>query len=113
MPCGRVALLSRRRFHAERPAFGGSHSAGRVDGFTVALTPGRRNVRLLSFPAHGGFYIVASLVWMCVVERTLLPVTDYIGEAVCVAGTGIILYGITQTTRDILVTIHRSLQMRS
>lgn len=45
-----------------------------------------------AFAAYGGIYIVGSLVWMAVVERTSPRITDC-GAAVCLAGAGIILYG--------------------
>ena len=44
-----------------------------------------------AFAAYGGVYIVASLVWMALVEKTPPDRWDLIGGAVCLAGAGLIL----------------------
>lgn len=46
-----------------------------------------------AFAAYGGIYIVSSLVWMAVVERTAPRMADYAGAAFCIAGAVIILLG--------------------
>ena len=46
-----------------------------------------------AFAAYGGVYIVASLVWMALVEKTTPDRWDVLGGAVCLIGAGIILFG--------------------
>lgn len=45
-----------------------------------------------AFAAYGGVYIVASLVWMAMVEKTTPDRWDLIGGAVCLAGAALILF---------------------
>ncbi|PZO05274.1 MAG: YnfA family protein [Alphaproteobacteria bacterium] len=45
-----------------------------------------------AFAAYGGVYIVASLVWMALVERVRPDVWDITGGLVCLAGAAIILF---------------------
>jgi small multidrug resistance family-3 protein len=47
-----------------------------------------------AFAAYGGIYIVSSLVWMALVERSTPRITDYVGATVCLAGAAVILYGV-------------------
>ena len=61
--------------------------------FAVALTRVDAAFAGRAFAAYGGIYIVSSLVWMALVERSAPRVTDYIGAAVCLAGAAVILYG--------------------
>jgi len=46
-----------------------------------------------AFAAYGGVYIVASLAWMALVEKTAPDRWDVIGGAVCLIGAAIILFG--------------------
>jgi small multidrug resistance family-3 protein len=46
-----------------------------------------------AFAAYGGIYIVASLVWMRLVEGARWDRWDLLGGAVCLAGAAIILLG--------------------
>lgn len=46
-----------------------------------------------AYAAYGGIYIVASLLWLWVVERGRPLNTDWIGAVLCVAGATIILLG--------------------
>ena len=46
-----------------------------------------------AFAAYGGVYIVASLAWMALVEKTTPDRWDLIGGAVCLIGAGVILFG--------------------
>ena len=46
-----------------------------------------------AFAAYGGVYIVASLAWMALVEKTTPDRWDLIGGAVCLIGAAIILFG--------------------
>ena len=45
-----------------------------------------------AFAAYGGAYIVASLAWMGVVEKTMPDRWDLIGGAVCLVGAALILF---------------------
>ena len=45
-----------------------------------------------AFAAYGGIYIVASLMWMALVEKTAPDRWDLIGGAVCLAGAAVILF---------------------
>ena len=45
-----------------------------------------------AFAAYGGIYIVASLAWMALVEKTAPDRWDLIGGAVCLAGAAVILF---------------------
>jgi len=51
--------------------------------------------RWLSLQEHrrGGVYIVSSLVWLAVMERTTPRATDLAGALLCFAGAVVILYG--------------------
>jgi small multidrug resistance family-3 protein len=46
-----------------------------------------------AYAAYGGIYIVSSLAWLIIVERTMPRVSDVIGSAVCLAGAAIIVLG--------------------
>jgi small multidrug resistance family-3 protein len=61
--------------------------------FALALTRVDAALSGRAFAAYGGIYIVSSLVWMVLIERTPPRATDFVGAAVCLAGAAIILYG--------------------
>ena len=46
-----------------------------------------------AFAAYGGIYIVSSLAWLLIVERTVPRLSDVIGSAVCLIGAAVILFG--------------------
>jgi small multidrug resistance family-3 protein len=46
-----------------------------------------------AFAAYGGVYIVASLLWLRIVERKAPSWSDLVGCALCLIGAGIILFG--------------------
>ncbi|MDH4566048.1 YnfA family protein [Pseudomonas sp. BN414] len=46
-----------------------------------------------AYAAYGGIYIVASLLWLGIVERTRPLASDWLGAALCVVGATIILLG--------------------
>ena len=46
-----------------------------------------------AFAAYGGVYIVASLVWMALVEKTTPDRWDLIGGVVCLVGGGVFRFG--------------------
>jgi len=54
-----------------------------------ATTAGR------TYAAYGAIYIVASILWLWVIERRPPDRYDLIGVAVCLAGAAIILFGRT------------------
>lgn len=61
--------------------------------FAVALT--RVDVAFAgrAFAAYGGVYIVSSLVWLTIAERTAPRVSDVAGALLCIAGAAVILCG--------------------
>ena len=61
--------------------------------FAIALTRVDAAYAGRAFAAYGGIYIVASLAWLAVIERTTPRWSDVLGSAVCLAGAAIILYG--------------------
>jgi small multidrug resistance family-3 protein len=46
-----------------------------------------------AFAAYGGLYVMASLVWLRVVENVLPDRWDLLGGTVCLAGVAIIAFG--------------------
>lgn len=46
-----------------------------------------------TFAAYGGIYIVASLVWLKVIEGVAPDRWDILGGLTCLAGAGLILWG--------------------
>ncbi|MSO69456.1 MAG: YnfA family protein [Alphaproteobacteria bacterium] len=46
-----------------------------------------------AYAAYGGVYIIASLVWLWVIEGARPDRWDAIGAAVCLVGAAIILFG--------------------
>ncbi len=46
-----------------------------------------------AYAAYGGIYILASLIWMWVVEGSRPDRWDAVGAAICVTGAAIILFG--------------------
>lgn len=46
-----------------------------------------------TFAAYGGIYIVASLVWLKVVEGVAPDRWDILGGLICLAGAGLIFWG--------------------
>jgi small multidrug resistance family-3 protein len=46
-----------------------------------------------AYAAYGGVYIVASLLWMWIVERTNPDRWDVLGAAICLLGAGVVLLG--------------------
>lgn len=45
------------------------------------------------YAAYGGIYIVASILWLWIVERAQVDRWDIFGAIVCLIGAGIILLG--------------------
>lgn len=61
--------------------------------FALALTRVDSAFAGRAFAAYGGIYIVCSLLWMALVERTAPRPADLAGALVCLGGAAIILYG--------------------
>ena len=61
--------------------------------FAVALTRVDTAFAGRTFAAYGGVYIVSSLAWLAIVERTAPRASDVIGSAVCLIGAAIIFFG--------------------
>ena len=57
----------------------------------LALVPSTAAGR--TFAAYGGIYVVASIIWLWLVEGRNPDRWDISGAAVCLIGTGIILFG--------------------
>jgi small multidrug resistance family-3 protein len=61
--------------------------------FAVVLTRVPSDLAGRAFAAYGGVYIVASLVWMAMVEKGSPDRWDIAGAALCLGGAALILYG--------------------
>ena len=61
--------------------------------FAVLLTRVEAAYAGRAYAAYGGIYIVASLCWLGVIERTRPLASDWLGAALCVLGATIILLG--------------------
>lgn len=46
-----------------------------------------------AYAAYGGIYIVASIAWLGLIERSRPLTSDWLGAALCVVGASIILFG--------------------
>jgi drug/metabolite transporter superfamily protein YnfA len=66
----------------------------RADPFAAALTRVDSALAGRAYAAYGGIYIVCSLAWLVLVERTMPRASDLLGSAVCLAGAAIILLGV-------------------
>jgi small multidrug resistance family-3 protein len=61
--------------------------------FAYLLTRADSAMAGRAFAAYGGIYIVASLIWMGLVERQSPDRFDLAGAALCLAGCALILFG--------------------
>lgn len=48
-----------------------------------------------AYAAYGAIYIVASIVWLWLVERQTPDWADLVGASICIAGATIIMFGRT------------------
>lgn len=46
-----------------------------------------------AYASYGGVYIVASLLWLWLIEQRAPDRWDLIGAAICLTGAGVILFG--------------------
>ena len=61
--------------------------------FALALTRVDAALAGRAYAAYGGVYIVSSLLWLAIVERTPPRFTDFAGAVLCLIGAAIILLG--------------------
>ena len=61
--------------------------------FAVLLTPINSMFAGRTFAAYGGVYIVASLLWLWIIEGQRLDKWDILGAIICIAGAVLILFG--------------------
>lgn len=61
--------------------------------FAIILTRIDAALAGRAYAAYGGVYIVASLLWMWLVERESPDRWDSLGAVVCLAGAAVILWG--------------------
>ena len=61
--------------------------------FGLALTRIDTPAAGRAYAAYGGIYILSSLLWLWVVEKTQPDQWDMIGAAICILGATVILFG--------------------
>lgn len=61
--------------------------------FALALTRVDTAAAGRAYAAYGGIYILASLLWLWIVEKTRPDQWDVIGAAICLLGASVILFG--------------------
>jgi len=61
--------------------------------FAILLTRVDAGFAGRAFAAYGGVYIVSSLLWLAIIERARLSLSDILGVALCLAGSAVILFG--------------------
>ena len=61
--------------------------------FAVLLTRINSMFAGRTFEAYGGVYIVASLLWLWIIEGQRLDKWDILGAIICIAGAVLILFG--------------------
>jgi small multidrug resistance family-3 protein len=61
--------------------------------FALALTRIEAAAAGRAYAAYGGIYILSSMIWLWVVEKTSPDRWDLLGAALCLSGAAVILYG--------------------
>lgn len=61
--------------------------------FALALTRIDTPVAGRAYAAYGGIYILSSLLWLWLVEKTRPDHWDMIGASICLVGAAVILFG--------------------
>ncbi len=61
--------------------------------FAVLLTRINSMFAGRTFAAYGGVYIVASLLWLWIIEGQRLDKWDILGAIICIEGAALILFG--------------------
>ena len=59
--------------------------------FAIALTRVEAAAAGRAYAAYGGIYILSSLIWLWLVEKTRPDQWDVIGAAICLLGASVIL----------------------
>jgi Uncharacterised BCR, YnfA/UPF0060 family len=59
----------------------------------VGIDAHRRVTAGRAFAAYGGIYILFSLLWLWIVEKTRPDQWDVIGASICLVGAAVILFG--------------------
>ena len=60
--------------------------------FACVLTRVEASFAGRAYAAYGGIYIASSLIWLWAVEHTAPDRYDLLGGAICLIGTGVILF---------------------
>jgi small multidrug resistance family-3 protein len=76
-----------------KPAWWLLPGLGSLALFAYLLTLVESDAAGRAYAAYGGVYIVASIVWLWVVEGSRPDRWDVLGATVCLAGAAIILFG--------------------
>ena len=61
--------------------------------FSPILTRVEASFAGRAYAAYGGVYIVASLAWLALIEKTRPMLSDWLDAALCLAGATLILLG--------------------
>ena len=61
--------------------------------FALALTQVETSNAGRAYAAYGGIYILASLIWLGLVEGVVPDRWDILGAFICLAGAAVILFG--------------------
>lgn len=61
--------------------------------FATALTRVDAAAAGRAYAAYGGVYILGSLLWLWIVEKTRPDTWDLLGAAICILGAAVILFG--------------------
>jgi small multidrug resistance family-3 protein len=61
--------------------------------FALALTRIDATAAGRAYAAYGGIYIISSLLWLWVVEKTRPDQWEVIGAGICLVGAAVILFG--------------------
>ncbi len=77
----------------DKPAWWAAPGVASLVLFAYLLTLADAPFAGRAYAAYGGVYIVASLVWLWLIEGARPDRWDAIGAGVCLAGAAIILFG--------------------
>jgi small multidrug resistance family-3 protein len=66
--------------------------------FALALTRAEADWAGRAFAAYGGIYIIASLLWLALVEQVRPSLTDLAGAVICLLGATVIILGYRQAS---------------
>ena len=61
--------------------------------FALALTRAEADFAGRAFAAYGGIYIIASLLWLALIEQARPSLTDLAGAVLCLLGATVIILG--------------------